>query len=513
MGRVLPLLSAALATGLLLSPAVGASYAPWDVGELHFYSRRILDGAVPGRDYVVSAYGPLNYGIAAVVLSFGGSVLLHWDWLFLVLRIGATLVLLRIGQHVGLGAWAVLPPILAAAVPGPLHKASYVLAATVVGWLFVTAGDRRIGEWRRGVVLAPILAVRPDLFAFAIGGITVLRGSEIRVAGAEPSTGRELARCLGRWAGPGLMVALLWLLSLWLRDDRAPGLVFGQVLRDALANQRIAEPRFPGPVDLLRGIHPDGLWLWLLPFAAGTLLLTWFRGRTSRAVALPLLLFLAVVANQVRMKADLSHLLQTGPALWLVAVVVVRAWTGAAAITIRRAVAVGLALAPVAFGAALVADHPGDPYAGGVALRGTPARTMWTALGPLRVAEETAQWLEPALLWMRDVVPEGPIWVPTYQPLLPALAGRPTYGAAPGLLYWANDDAGRAALLDDLDRGPPAAVLFIDDSPEGPALHLGIAAPELKAWMDRNTRITRRFGPAEARRLVPSDGGIPGVHD
>lgn len=508
-----PLLIALLCTVAGVGPMVGGSFALWDVGELHFYATRWVSGEVPGRDFVVNAYGPLPYVVVGLLWRLTGPSLLHLDLLFFAGRLLLAAGTYALGRRLRLGSFAILAPLLLAVAPGPLHKTPYLLALLATTALLLVRAHRQWSVAAVGWGFAGIATVRPDLAAFGIGAAWVLGriGDDTE---ARDSLGRGLAAertgiggPKGAWfadllhlGGPSCGVAALALLGLVAADRSAPAAVWAQVRHDARMNQVVPEPGWPGVESLLRPTNADPFLLYLPLAVVGTWLWLVRRGVAlpwQRREGLTLGLALLIACNQIRMKPDLSHLLQMGPVLWLVVAGLVQG-SGRGGSLLGGLLTVVLAVQGPVF-------HPGDPYAGAVSLGWTRTEVVATALGPIRLQPSERQWVEPLLRWLADGSPPGPVWVPTYQPLLPALAGRALAGRSPGLLYLADDDGAQEALLDSFAADPPAVVLFIDDSPEGEARRFHRAAPRLHEHMERHWRTSRRFGPVDAR--VPRIGG------
>jgi hypothetical protein len=164
-------------TALAVLPCLGEGLMLYDVGELVYFADAVADRQVPGRDYVINAYGPGRYFLLAGLWELlGRSFSVIWG-LFFVLRLAITALSWELARRLIPGRWAYLPPLLLILVPGPLHKGFYLLGTLVLALAFALLARKarwaEAGTWfGLGVVIACVALFRLDLGGF--GGLVAL---------------------------------------------------------------------------------------------------------------------------------------------------------------------------------------------------------------------------------------------------------------------------------------------------------------------------------------------------
>jgi len=78
--------------------------------------------------------------------------------------------------------------------------------------------------------------------------------------------------------------------------------------------------------------------------------------------------------------------------------------------------------------------------------------------------------------------------------LLYSLTGRADVSGFSSLVYYAGSDSRQDLLLKRLEENPPAVVVFVDDSIEGPRLLIENAAPRVLGWIRERYTERARFG-------------------
>ena len=475
----------AIATVLSVAPTLGRGLMLYDLGELLWLTDAWTGGGTPGIDFVVNGYGPGRYLLLGGLFGLTGERLWTVWGLFLALRLAATAVAWELARRFLADRWAWLPVLCLVLAPGPLHKGFFVLgtlaiALALVCWLESPSPRRALVF---GLVLAVVGLFRLDLGAF--GAVALL--ATLPVAPGLRLRGVALA------ALPG--VVALAATAAWIASTGPGALpaVVADVLADARVNQGIRHPAFPGPGELLR--TPVAWLLWLpLP---GYLLLAALaiRRRRDRDVRfgplLGLLLLGVLACNQVRMKPEAGHLMQAGPLLWLGLAVV--------ASQLRRGRPFVAAAAPALLLAAILGPLRGDLYAGSFTIALDRDVRVETRLGPAWLSPGEAEEIGGILGWL-DAQPEGPLWVPTNQPLLHALSGRPDVTGYPTILYYAYDPEAWSVVLAHREASPPPLAVFIDDSVEGPERRLEVAAPPVHEHLLDRYREVATAGRASLMR-------------
>lgn len=466
---------------LALGPAIGHALPLWDLGELCFFAERLVAGAVPGRDFVVNAYGPGQPLILAALWTVLGASFAGVWALFLVQGLGLFVVTHRLAGRLLQGPVRWLPVLALTAAPGPLHKGFFGLGASLLGLVLL---DLRGGgpAWRSGLILAAVGFFRLDLGAWGLLLGFVVLGS-----------GRRLRRDGLTVVVPSLILVVASLLVLGLLDPSAPAVVLRQIVADVVTNERVPWPRMPGFADLASASNLDPWLLWApAPIVGLWAASVWRRRDGTQAVLIALLV---LVLNQVRIKPDLSHLLQTGPLLWVALAVLVpgRLW-------ISRFATIAV---PAVLFVQTLAFHPGDPYVGGMTIGWGRDRLIVTALGRAWVNPGEWERIQPALRTLSERVPAGPLWTPGYEPLFLAMSGRPPASPVAGLLYVADDPAAQERILAALRAHPPAAVLLRDESIEGPSRRMEVVGRPFLTELDRGYELlwehagTQVFVPKE----------------
>ena len=496
-------------------PHHGRGLMLYDLGELLLYTQAFLDGRTPGTDFVVNGYGPGRYLLIAALSTVTGAAPLATAFsVFIALRVGISALAFELAHRL-LGPrwtpWALFPPALLLIAPGPLHKGFFLLGSLALGlgvvWLLEHPTRRRTLGF--GVLVAVCALFRVDLGLF---GALALALVSAQVGSLAAFGWGAVAPALG-W---GLLVG-----GLLAAGDGVLATVAGQVQHDVLMNQTIAFPTFPGPVELVASPSLDRALLWL-PFVV-LALGVWCFLRLSRERARPFLvvLLLAVLTcNQVRMKPEFGHLLQSGPLLWVVlAVAAARAWgersTGGTAegpplgrrlgALVPGTIAL---LVPVLLVVNTVGSHFGSVYTGSFTIPVERSQALETVAGTLLLADHETEQIAP-LLQALERAPRGALWVPSNQPLLHALSGREEVTGYVGVLYVAHSDARQADLLRRLEETRPPVAVFVDDSMEGPERALRNAAPPVFAYLREHYAERERHGEfvVMVRRQGPRGGG------
>lgn len=145
--------------------------------------------------------------------------------------------------------------------------------------------------------------------------------------------------------------------------------------------------------------------------------------------------------------------------------------------------AVGLAGALVAsLTLHTLVNHRGSIYTGALSIPLERDRLLETRLGAVRLNPGEFGELEPTLRWL-DRQPEGALWVPTNQPLLYALSGRPDVTGYVGVVYYADDSESQRQVIGRLETHKPPLAVFVDDTIEGPERTLAMAAPRVHSYL------------------------------
>ncbi|MCP4872143.1 MAG: hypothetical protein GY898_25840 [Proteobacteria bacterium] len=471
-------------------PQLGRGLMLYDLGELVFYADKVRAGATPGTDYVVNAYGPGRYVLVATLWEmFGRSFGVIWG-LFLVLRILIASLSFELARKYVGEAWAMLPVFCLWVAPGPLHKGFYLagtlaLALALVHYLEMPGRRRAIGL---GLVIAAVAFFRLDLggFGVVVAGLACVavprRRADLLIATAPLLGGLIATALMLQGKGPGVF-----------------GAVIGQLGADIAMNQSVQYPHFPGPGQLVTFDRLDP-WLMYFPFVVfaglATLLLrsiSWGDGDEDKAVrrrkVAVLFLLGLLTMNQVRMKPEIGHLFQAGPLLWMATALLLsrqhargRAFkqTGRVRATLLAGVALPILLAGHAW-----FEHRGELYTGSFTIAEERIIPLETPLGRVWLNEGEHELLSGTLEALARL-PMGPMWVPTNQPLLYALADRPDITGYPTVLYFAESRQREAEVIARLKELPPPVVVFIDDTVEGPERLLQSAAPLAQGYLLAN---------------------------
>lgn len=443
--------------GLQLRP--GPMY--YDLGELLLYTQAVLDGRTPGVDVVVNGYGPGRYLLLAVLIAVTGMSPLAAAWaVFVALRVVLSSLLWELGRRMLPTRWAWVPVAGMLLAPGPPHKGFFLVGTVALALAarpLLRDPDRR-ALLRFGAVVGVAAVFRLDLGLF---GALLLTGFAVR------------ARSARLWlTGAAIPAGVLLLLVAVPAAMGVLGPVLSQVAHDVLVNQRVPWPTFPSPGELVTTPSVSRALLWAPVVILGGLALSLRRG--GRPAEWLLVVLGVLVANQVRMKPDFGHLLQTGPILWT-----------CAALLGARLGRSGAALVAVLGGSLVVAtamEQRGSPYTGAWTIPLVHTEPVETRAGTLWAARGEAEGLRGVLRWVE--AREGDLWIPANEPLLYALTGRPDRVGVVGLLYVADDPERQADLLARLERARPTLAVFRDTTMEGPTRHLRRAAPPVAGYLD-----------------------------
>ncbi len=483
----------ALATVLVITPQLGSGLMLWDHGEVVFFAQQILDFAVPGLDYTVNAYGPGRYLLMAALFgTFGASLTAMWV-VFLLLRIGITACAFELGRAVlpaRARALAWVAPIALILLPGPLHKGFYVLGALalalgLVRWLEHPTPRRALGF---GALLACVATFRMDLGAF---------GAVIFFIAAWPVPKRS-GQIVLVWGSLLLTVAAFAAAILAMGGVEAVSAVADQIVDDVAKNNRIRHPVMPGLGTLLGGAGLGDWLMWSpLPVYVGLFAVLGLSPSGRRSKLGVVLLFGIATCNQIRMKPEFGHLLQTLPLVFvawsLVSARLLEAQRGPG----RTVVALVFAsLLPALVLGATLQDHRGSVYTGSFTIPEARTEVLETEMGSVRLNQGEHLQLERILRWLKRA-PPGPLWVPTNQPLLYGLSGREDVTGHVGLIYYADDRAREDRYLARLEANPPPVAVYIDDTIEGPGRRLRAAAPKVHTYLMENYRTVRTVGDTE----------------
>lgn len=488
-----PRLTLALLVGvtvLVIGPQLGHGLVLYDVGEVFFFAGKLGRGLRPGVDFTINAYGPGRYLLFAGLFALTGPSTAVMGAVWLLLRVGITVLAWSVARRFVPRTWALLPVICLLVAPGPLHKGFYLLGTLAITWSLLRYLDRP--ERRRAATFGLILAA-VALFRLDLGGFGVL--AALLAIPGEPGGRRNLVVALAPLAW-GLAITAVVLLG-----TGTFGPVFAQLWDDIFKNQTIAFPTFPGPGRLLAG-DVDAFFLWS-PILVYSALLVHFvssvrregedGGRAHRRRVALLLVLGVLTCNQVRMKPEYGHLLQSGPLLWTAAAVLLHRLSDPRRME-RFALASGLAASLVAALALhTLGAHRGSIYTGSFTIpleRTFPLNhrlgTSWLNAGEYAELAPTLEWL--------DRQEPGPVWVPTNQPLLYALSGREDVTGHVGVVYYADLGDAQRTVIERLERHKPAIAVFVDDSIEGPERTLGRAAPRVASYLETEYRLVQRFG-------------------
>ncbi len=474
----------AATTVAVFAPVLGRGLMLYDLGELVFYADKIRSGATPGNDYVVNGYGPGRYVVVAGLWElFGRSFAPVWG-LFLALRIGIAALAWELARRYVGPAWAVLPVVCLWVAPGPLHKGFFLLGTLAIALALVVyleePGRRRAIALGVGVALAGWFRLDLGLFgllaaAFAMGGVAERR-ADLAVASAP---------LLGGLLGTAL--------QLGLRADGVVAAVLGQVRADVLVNQQIAHPRLPGLGSLVAFDSLDPWLIWSPVAVYGGLFallaraMDWSDEQAVRRRKVAAVLLLGVLTcNQVRMKPEVGHLLQAGPMLWLAVTLLLsrqqaRGEAFGQAWRVRAAQLAGVAL-PLVLAAHVFAEHRGELYTGSFTIGEERTLPLETPLGTALLNPGEHEVLQGTLDALAQL-PDGPMWVPTNQPLLYALADRADVTGYPTVLYFAGSRERERQVIERLSAARPPVVVFVDDTMEGPERLLSHAAPLVHGYL------------------------------
>jgi len=483
----------ALATVFVITPQLGAGLMLWDHGEVVFFAERMRALEVPGVDYTVNAYGPGRYLLMAALFgTFGASLKAFW-LVLLALRIGITACAFELGRAVlpaRVRALAWVAPIALLLLPGPLHKGFYVLGALALAlglarWLDDPTPRRALGF---GILLATVATFRMDLGLF---------GALIFFIAAWPVPKRS-GQIVLVWGSVLLTVGACAGAILALGGVESLTAVADQIVDDVAKNNRIAYPVMPSLGALLDGGRLGEWLLWSpLPVYVGLFAVLGLSPGPRRSKLGVVLLFGIATCNQVRMKPEFGHLLQTLPIAYV-------AWSLVAARLLEAERGPGRLVAAVVFAAVLpgltlvatLQDHRGSVYTGSFTIPAERTRALETELGTVRLNAGEHARLERILRWLKRA-PPGALWVPTNQPLLYGLSGREDVTGHVGLVYYADDAAREERYLARLRAAPPPVAVYIDDSIEGPGRRLRASAPKVHSWLRDNYRTVRTVDDVE----------------
>jgi hypothetical protein len=498
-------------TLLLFWPGQSHGLMLYDLGELSFVVHALVDGKVPGTDFVVTAYGPARYFLLAWLVPLFESELAALHGFFLVVRLLAVVALFQLCRRFLPAPWSLVPVAAFLVAPGPLHKGLFVLGSllVVLGLLRYLESPTKRTAGQLGVVVALVGSFRFDLGIFGVLLVVSLCLSA-----------RSRARDLFAVLFPTIVLSAVSCLWLLLQGQGVLAAVLQQIVSDAITNQGVDFPVFPGPAELVALDSLDSWLLWL-PFAVyGALLLRLGlylpvvlpAGRSGNALARQsrwiVLIFGVLTCNQVHMKPEFGHLLQAGPLLYLSAVLVLAdlalgraggspGLSPASCATRQRRSALLFVVALLIPGFLLVSvlgEHRGSIYTGSFTIPWERTELLDTEMGSVSLSPAEHDEMAPLLAWIRDEAPAGPLWVPTHQPLLYALIGRDDVSGFSSLVYYADSSTRQELLIKRLEARPPAVVVFVDDSIEGPRLLIENAAPRVYSWMMDNYREAARFG-------------------
>jgi len=500
-----------LVTLLLFVPGQSHGLMLYDLGELSFLVHALAEGKVPGTDFVVTAYGPARYFLLAWLLPLFESELAALHGFFLLVRLLAVVALFQLCRRFLPAPWSLLPVAAFLVAPGPLHKGLFVLGSVLIVLALLryleTPAKRTAAQM--GVVVALVGSFRLDLGIF---GLLLVLGLCL--------SSRPRLRDLPTALLPTIVLCALSVLWLVLQGKGVLITVLQQLVSDAITNQGVDFPLFPGPAELVAFDSLDPWFLWLPFVVYGALLLRlWLylpvvlqAGRSGNALARQgrwiVLLFGVLTCNQVQMKPEFGHLLQAGPLLYLSAVLVLADLAlgraggspglspSSMAIRRRRSSLLFVAglLLPGLLLASVLGEHRGSIYTGSFTIPWERTELLDTEMGEVSLSAAEYAEMAPLLGWIRDAAPAGPLWVPTHQPLLYALTGRDDVSGFSSLVYYADSSARQELLIKRLEARPPAVVVFVDDSIEGPRLLIENAAPGVYSWMMDNYREAARFG-------------------
>ena len=481
----------------------------YDLGELVYFTDALLAGSVPGRDFAHNAYGPGRYLLLAGLWTiFGRSFDVIWG-LFFVLRLGITAVSWELSRRLIRGAWSWLPPLLLIVFPGPLHKGFYLLGTLLLalGLLHVTSRN----AWHQPQPWLSLGwgAAALSFFRVDLGGFALLLGLVLLVVTGAP--GRRLVPLFAPMAvGASLLAGVL----LYLGGSEALIASAGQVLDDVWKNQTIAYPTMPGGAELLAATSPIPYLLWSpLPIYAALALVLWRRRSRESEWSPPLLATLIVLllglltCNQIRMKPEYGHFLQSTPMLWLaLAVLAQQAWSRG--LGLRLAATFAVLAVFVALMIATVSFSRGNIYTGAFTIPQDRDRQLSTPLGAVDLSPGEYAELAPLLETMA-AFPPGPVWVPSNQPLYPALLDRPEVTGHSSLVYYADNLERQVEIIAKLEEERPRLAVFVDDSIEGPERRLEQAAPQIYRYLHANYEPMVTYGRNRLMRLRGEAGPRP----
>lgn len=494
-----------IAAGILKFSILNKGLVIYDVGEVTFYIEKILSGQVAGLDYVVNSYGFGRYLLFSGLFSIFGKSLTVLNTFWILTQTASVFIALRIARRFLPGPLAVASILPFLFVPGPLHKSFFVfftLAGALAAIRFCEKPKRPL-VWQYAAINFLAALARPDL------GVILAVGFAFALFVKRKDLDRSAA------IHHGLLVTLpLFALAaavsaiLAFKGVLAP--VVEQLLDELGKNTSITEPSFPSPLAIFnphgRGIEAAMIYFYLMAYVAaiGSVLTGWPQKKGSKeSVLLSILIAFGLMAcNQVNIKPDFSHILQSAPISYVVAVSIcylIYMKLGAAG-AIKRGIGsvvlvIGLILVVGLTTSNTLVNHPGDPYTGAVTNR-------WNRTKALN-AGGTTIWLTPEEYKKTGAVLDfiagessgcHRLFVPTNQPMYYFLTGKKDVSGYPSVVFYAYNENKQRQVIQRLNDLPPVYVLYVDDTIEGDYMRLKNAAPLVYQYIIENYEPDKVFG-------------------
>jgi len=470
-----------------------------DLGEISFVVDKLRAGLVVGTDFDVPPGGPGSYLLFAVVAELFPPFLDAYWSVVLFLRVGISALALELGRRILPGAWPLLPLVCLLVAPGPLPSGFFVAGSLLLALACVHYLSSP--GWRRALVL----------------GLTVLTVGFFRLDLGVFGLLASAALCLSsRARRPHLSFALmppLAMLALVLswagdRDVLVPA-AMDQVWTDLVGGPLVVSPALGGP----------SLCFLVLPLVVYLLLLVRWRRSGGEDLWCLLLAGLGVLTMKpLGGTPDFAGFLVGAPLLYFAIALVlsapVRCFEDGRVSKERSHAGTGLAIAvatllPLALGLYTQGSHKGDLHTGSWTLAEERTVLLETLIGSAWLTPEEHEELAPLLAWLERSAPEGPLWVPTDEPLYYALAGREDVTGYASMDAYVHSEPDQDRLLARLKERPPVvAVVRASDSPGSGVAALGlVAAPRVHAYLMQHYEEARRFGANRTflRRRPPAD--------
>jgi hypothetical protein len=474
-----------------------------DLGVACVDAERILDGQVPGRDFL-EPYGPARFYITALAFWIGGRSLLTFSVVCLIFLTLKDAIVYRASRVLLSRPFALFVAALSIMVHGPLHKVFLTFAAMLVLWpaLALAVRPRSSTAFALGLCVAAAGCFRYDAGAAGLIASIMLIALLPRAGPAsDPGRTRAAGCFLAGLAALGGPAAFLYLHGVDL------AVFFGHHLK-RLHSLEQANAGAPGPLDLPASSLPEerllGFLLLALALVAAAVAVQAFRllrrEGAHRRTALALLVLLAMsllLYNQVRLGVKFSRLGQIAPPYFMAfAFLLQTAWRRKEAAPGRRALrwlcpsaAAGLFLFLAAYLWSFEGMHSQDAFS---ALRLNEyfvehprARCYFKRKKGMEI-EEVVRYLE-------RVTAEGePVFTGPSCPLFHFLARRPNPTPFTDFTFYYFDEENQREMVKILDR---AGVRYAVNWPRELTGFLFVeSAPVLTDYLSAHFATERRIG-------------------